>query len=118
MAAAAGIDLNDRYIMAGNAVGVLRGEKITFNNCQPQLFVKSRDRFFQERRLARSRRSQKIQDKDSLLCQLLAQGGGYGVVLSQNVLHDLYFHVNPSPNTPPAVRGRKGGNARPRSPGR
>ena len=91
MAAAGRVDLDDRHAVLLDAVCILAREEVALDDGHLELVLELLHRLFEHRRLAGSRRAHEIDDVDILLreqCLILSR---HAVILSQDILHDLYL---------------------------
>ena len=88
MTGAAGGDLPDRKAELGQPPGVVLGLQIAGKHSDPFALVHPLERPFQQRSLARSRRTDEVHAENSVLAIALAQLLGQYLVLVQDLLFD------------------------------
>jgi len=95
MAAAAGVDLDDRNTRGVNAFGIVHGLLVPFDHKKRKLLLQGRDGFLEQRGLPGAGRTDEIQCSDILRLEITAVALGQLVVVGEDVLLQLDFAVFP-----------------------
>ncbi len=90
VAALAGVDLQRRHAGGADALGVVGGLLVAFDDVDGDLVLQQLDGLAEQGRLARAGAGDEVEGEDAALVEPGAVGVGVGVVLGQDVLLDLH----------------------------